>query len=186
MWMKKTILIVLLICLAGSVTSFADIVYENDYEGETVGGGIAGAWNWGDNGTVHNAVYADYDGNIVVDEEPTIVPWQSTAAASPVYSAYWVSVCGYAGFQIGGAFSAARICNIETALDDDDIYNALSLFPSARQPNLIVMNRKSLRLLRESRTAVNPTGAAAPRPTDIEGIPIVVTDSVKSTEAVET
>ena len=126
------------------------------------------------------------DGNIVVDEDPTIVPWIATAGASPTYPAYYVGVNGYSGFQIGGAYSAARICNIETALDDDDIYAALALFPASRQPNLIVMNRTSLRLLRASRTAVNATGAPAPRPTDVEGIPIVVTDSVLSTEAVET
>ena len=101
-----------------------------------------------------------------------------------VYPAYYVAACGYAGFQIGGAYSAARLCNVETVLTDDDIYNALSLFPASRQPNLIVMNRASLKLLRASRTATNQTGAPAPRPTEVEGIPIVVTDAVTQTEAV--
>jgi len=62
---KKLIPIALSLCLAGSVTGLAAVVYENDYEGEAVGGNLP-AWNWGDNGTVHAAVYADYEGNVVV------------------------------------------------------------------------------------------------------------------------
>ena len=133
------------------------------------------------------------EGNIVTDEDPQIVPWVASAGASPVYSAYWVSVLGYSGFQIGGAYSAARIANIEcntltstSAFTDDHVYAALSAFPASRQPNMIVMNRNALRMLRQSRTSVNATGAPAPRPTEVEGIPIIVTDQISSTEAVET
>jgi len=135
------------------------------------------------------------DGKIVVEDEPTVIKCYSTAelAASTSYPALYVPVTGYCGFQIGGAYSAARIANIEcntltsvTALTDDHIYAALSLFPAGRQPNMIVMNRTALRLLRQSRTATNATGAPAPRPTEVEGIPIVVTDGLTSTEAVET
>jgi hypothetical protein len=132
------------------------------------------------------------DGNIVVDEDPQIVPWVATAGAAPTYPAYYTAVNGYSGFQIGGAFSAARIANVNATdnagantLTDDLIYDALSLFPAARQPNMIVMNRQSLKMLRASRTAVNTTGAPAPRPTEVEGIPIIVTDSINSIEAVE-
>ena len=46
------------------------------------------------------------------------------------------------------------------------------------------MNRNALRMLRNSRTAVNATGAPAPRPTEVEGIPIVVTDGIGSAESV--
>lgn len=124
------------------------------------------------------------NGNFVVEEEPTII--QKSGSGSGVFPAYFVPVTGYAGFQIGSAQSAARICNIETALDDDDLAEALSLFPAARMPNVIVMNRKAARLLRESRTATSPTGAPAPFAESAFGIPIIVTDAVLSTEAVET
>ena len=87
MWMKKTILIVLFLSLAGSMTSFADIVYEDDYQGSTVGDGFP-AWNWGDNGTVHNAVYANYDGNIVVEHTGTIGN-STTAARSMRFGSKW-------------------------------------------------------------------------------------------------
>ncbi len=134
------------------------------------------------------------DGKIVVEDDPTIIQKYSTAelAAGTSYPALYVPVTGYCGFQIGGAYSAARIANIEcntltslTAFTDDMIYGALSLFPAGRQPNMIVMNRNALRLLRQSRTATNPTGNPAPRPTEVEGIPIVVTDGLVSIEAVE-
>lgn len=124
------------------------------------------------------------DGKIVVEDEPTII--QKAGSATGYFPALYVPVTGYCGLQIGGAYSAARICNIQTALTDDDIFNGLALFPSARPCNLIVMNRKGLQLLRASRTATNPTGAPAPFPTEVGGIPIVVTDAVISTEAVET
>lgn len=123
------------------------------------------------------------DGQFVVEEEPTII--QKAGSGSGVFPAYYVPVTGYGGFQIGGAYSAARICNIETALDDDDIAEGLSLFPASALPTHIVMNRASAKLLRKSRTATNPTGAPAPFPMEAFNIPIIVTDAVVSTEAVE-
>ena len=127
------------------------------------------------------------DGNFTVEDEPTIIQRAVDAngvTANEYYPALYVPVTGWGGLQLGGKYSAARLCNIETKLTDDDIYEALSLFPSAAQPNVIVMNRKALKLLRASRTAVNPTGAPAPRPTEVDGIPIVATDAVVSTEKI--
>lgn len=134
------------------------------------------------------------DGNIVVEDDPTIIQKVvNPGTDNKTYPALYVPVTGYQGFQIGGAYSAGRIANIEcntltstTAFTDDHIYAALSLFPASRQPNLIVMNRNALRMLRQSRTSVNATGAPAPRPTEVDGIPIIVTDQIVSTEAVET
>jgi len=131
------------------------------------------------------------EGEIVVEEDPKIVPWVAAAGASPTYPAYYVPATGYSGLQVGGAYSAARICNLHASdagatLTDDMIYEALALFPSSRPPNMIVMNRQSIKQLRASRTAVRTDGAAAPWPTEVEGIEIVLTDSVKNTEAVVT
>jgi hypothetical protein len=128
------------------------------------------------------------DGNIVVEDEPTII--QKAGSGSGFFPALYVPVTGYSGFQIGGAFSAGRIANLHASdanaqLTDNMIYEALALFPSSKQPNIIAMNRQSLKQLRESRTAVNPTGAPAERPTAVDGIPIVVTDALVNTEAVE-
>ena len=135
------------------------------------------------------AVIMGNKGEIVVGE--TIVQAvYDDASALTTYAAYYTPIGGYAGFQIGGAYSAGRIANINcatltatNAFTDDDIYGALSAFPSGRPPNAIVMNRNALRLLRNSRTAVNVTGQGAPYPTDIEGIPIISTDAISSAEA---
>jgi len=138
------------------------------------------------------SVVVGNDGRFVVEDEPTIIAKAGAVLTTSTYPALYVPVTGYVGFQIGGAYSAARICNIEcnvmtstTAFTDDHCAAALSLFPAARQPNVCVMNRSALRLLRQSRSAYSPTGAPAPFPTEVFGIPIVVTDQIVSTEAVE-
>lgn len=100
------------------------------------------------------------------------------------YSAYYVAANGWGGLQYGSAWSAARICNVETALTDADLFKAIKLFPAGRKPNLIAMNSDALELLRSSRTATNATGAPAPIPTEIAGIPIIETDNIVNTEAI--
>jgi hypothetical protein len=124
-------------------------------------------------------------GQFTYDDEPATGWVYTTDAANAArYPGYIVPVTGWGGLQIGSDRSAARIANIQTALTDDDIYEGLSLFPSDRQANAIVMNRKALKLLRQSRTAVNQTGAPAPRPTEVDGIPIIVTDAIQNDQAV--
>lgn len=130
------------------------------------------------------------DGNIVVEDDPTII--QKEGSSSGTFPALYVPVTGYSGFQIGSAYSAARIANIEcndltstSAFTDVHLMTALSKFPGGRGPNVIAMNRNAQLLLWSSRTAVNPTGAPASTPTEFMGIPIVVTDQIASTEAVE-
>ena len=102
------------------------------------------------------------------------------------YPAYTTSVLGWLGLQIGSAQSVGRIANVGAAagktLTDAMLGEALSLFPSSRQPNLIVMNRRSRKQLQLSRTATNATGAPAPRPTEYEGIPILTSEAVLNTE----
>lgn len=124
------------------------------------------------------------EGRFVVEDEPTII--QKAGADSGFYPALYVPVTGWGGLQIGGVYSAGRVCNIQTALTDTDIANGLAMFPASKPANLIVMNRKARTLLRNSRTATNPTGQEATLPNTFDGIPIITTDQVKSTEAVET
>lgn len=127
---------------------------------------------------------AGNEGKITVDE--TVVQ-RVEGATTGFYPAYWTPIQGWLGLMIGGARSVGRIVNLTEdsgkGLTDDLIYSALATFPSGRQPNLIVMNRRSLEQLRKSRTATNPTGNPAPRPTDVDGIKIVSTDAIVSTEA---
>lgn len=103
------------------------------------------------------------------------------------FTAYHVPILGWLGLQVGSIHSIVRIANLTEdagkGLTDELIYEALSVFPASKQPNLIVGNRRSLRQLRASRSATNATGAPAPRPTEVEGIPIITTDAITSTEA---
>ena len=70
----------------------------------------------------------------------------------------------------------------EKILTDDVIFNALSNFDSGRSPTVIAMSRLAQEQLRASRTATNATGAPAPTPTEVGGIPIIVCDSILNTE----
>jgi hypothetical protein len=106
------------------------------------------------------------------------------------FPAYYTPGSAWCGLQIGGAYDIVRIANLTAdsgkGLTDDLIYTALSRFPGGRSPTHIVMNRRSLSQLRRSRTATNATGAPAPIPREVEGIPILVTEAISSTEALET
>lgn len=123
------------------------------------------------------------DGELAIGEEQII---ERAGSSTGVFPAYYRPICGWAGVKIGSTYSVARIANLTAdsgkGLTDALIYSALALFPASRQPNLIVMNRRSLKQLQSSRTATNATGAPAPRPTEVEGIPIVTTDAILNTE----
>ncbi len=130
------------------------------------------------------------DGMMDISDPFDTLVYPDPTTDAKTYPAVGVSVLGYAGLQLGSAQSVGRIANLHASdsnaqLTDDMLYEALSLFPAGRQPNMIAMNRQSLKQLRSSRTATNVTGAPAPRPTEVEGIPIVVTDAIINTEAVE-
>lgn len=81
-----------------------------------------------------------------------------------------------------------RIKNIEedtNKLTDSLLYQAMELAQTnGQQPNAIFMTPRSLYQLRASRTATNPTGVPAPLPTDWNGIPIYVTNSISNAETV--
>lgn len=63
--MKKATFLLMLFCIL-CTASYAITIYQNDYEGETVGVGAPG-WHWSDNGGTHAATYQNYDGNIVIE-----------------------------------------------------------------------------------------------------------------------
>lgn len=103
------------------------------------------------------------------------------------FPVYYTPACLWVGFQIGGAYSAARIASLTEdsgkGLTDDLLSQGFKLFPAGRPPNLIVTNSRSLYQLQASRTATNATGAPAPWPSEWNGIPILRTDAITETEA---
>jgi len=93
------------------------------------------------------------------------------------------------GLQVGSLRSVGRIRNITAqsgkTLTDDMISDLLSKFQVGSRPDVLLMNRRSLKQLQQSRTATNNTGAPAPFPTESFGVPIAATDSIVSTEAID-
>ncbi len=105
------------------------------------------------------------------------------------YNGYSMDIHAWLGLEVGTKYSAHRIANVATATasaaskktSDDLILNAVAAMPY--EPTHIVMNRFALRDLRNSRTATNSTGAPAPFPTEVGGIPIVKTTTLTVAEA---
>lgn len=127
-------------------------------------------------------------GNISVPEEALII--QKVDGSGKPYAAYFVPMGGYMGLQVGSKYSIGRICNLTAqagkGLTDALIYQMLAKFPASRRPTFMSMNMRSLEQLRSSRTATNSTGAPAPLPTEVANVPIIVTDSIVSTEPILT
>ena len=100
------------------------------------------------------------------------------------FTVYYTPVLARASLQIVSKYDIVRIANLSVAkpLDDDLIADALSRFPASRGANLIVMNRRSLKQLQQSRTATNALGSPAPFPTEAFGVEICTTDQILSTE----
>jgi hypothetical protein len=134
------------------------------------------------------SLIAGNDGNMTMtwdSENPTII--QKADANGNVYSALLNTIGGWFGLQVGSTYDAVRICGLDgtagKSLDDDLIGKAIARFPANRRPNMIIMNRNAQEDLRASRTATNPTGAPAPIPESVFGIPVIVTDNLPNTEA---
>ncbi len=128
-------------------------------------------WLWGNDGQmalsdVIEQKKADKDGNL--------------------YTALFQEILARVGLQLGSRHSAARIKNIQDAdgkrLNDKMMFKLLTKFPAGVKPDMFLMNKFALEQLRESRTATNATGAPAPTPTEVSGIPIRETDSITFAE----
>lgn len=116
---------------------------------------------------------------------------QRMAGSTGWYTGLWTPIQGWYGLQLASVECVARICNIHptsnsgaNALTDDMIYNTLAQFRGGYKPDFMVMSRAALNMLRKSRTATNATGAPAPVPTEVEGVPIIVSEAISNTEAV--
>jgi hypothetical protein len=106
---------------------------------------------------------------------------------------------GWIGLALNHADCVKRLCNVgadtETGdtCSDSKLADLLDLFPVGVVPNAIFMSRRSRKQLQKSRT-VTLSGQGkdrpnqpiiAPTPQDYEGIPIIATDSILNTDAVE-
>jgi len=138
------------------------------------------------------AIIAGNDGRIDFNYDPDkLVYIQTVASATPAnvrgYMALAAALSGYFGMQYGNIYGLGRIANVNTTsghtLTDAKIADLLAKFPASSFPNVCIMSRSALAQLQKSRTAVNQTGAEAPFPTEVFGVPIIVSDHVKLDEA---
>lgn len=118
--------------------------------------------------------------------------------AAKKIEAYISELSSYIGLQIASKWSILRICNLTAqtgkTLTDSVIANAKRIMPANWVPDVCFMSKRSRGQLQDSRTvtlfgsgSTRPTqGQIAPLPTtDADGVPIVVTDSILSTDAIE-
>jgi len=123
------------------------------------------------------------NGNIMIDD---MYETQLVDGTGKYFNGLVLPIEGWAGLQVGGSRSIARLANVQTGasktLTDVDLATLYGLFPEEAPPTHFVMNMRSTMQLQQSRTTYSPTGAPAPIPTEWNGIPIVMTSSVKNDE----
>lgn len=114
------------------------------------------------------------EGNIEIGEtHQQLIP----DANGKLFPAYCRETEGLLTVKVGAQDSIVRITNVGSGAGktctDNLLYAAMELFDEG-EPDLIVMHKRSRGQLRKSRTATNEKGKPAPYPTDIDGIPIIV------------
>lgn len=114
---------------------------------------------------------------------------------STVYPAYVANLTAWVGLQVGSKYSIGRLKDATEdstkGVTDAKLAELLSKYPVGYRPNYWLMNRRSAYQLQASRSATtvytgpkSSTGLEifAPMPTESNGIPIVITDSIGNTE----
>ena len=115
---------------------------------------------------------------------------------SSVYPAHVANLTAWVGMQVGSKFSVGRLKDATAdsgmGVTDAKLAELLSKYPVGYRPNYWLMNRRSAYQLQVSRSASTVQNGVktssgseifAPLPTESNGIPIVITDSIGNTEA---
>lgn len=164
-----------------SVDALADAMVVNA-TGTTVGGATS-VWAVR---VGESAVSVVYGLNGRIEVKPSYQAMRDGSVTGQ-YDVMRTPILFYAGCQVATSLDLGRIVNLTAqagkGLTDALISQLLAKFPAGRGPTHLVMNRQSHQQLQASRTATNPTGQPAPFPSEAFGVPIVVTDSISSTEA---
>lgn len=127
-----------------------------------------------------------------------LTPWREETAldtSSKPFDAYTAHLTCWVGLQCASRYAIGRIKDMtaETGkgLTDAVIAELIAKMPTGMSPDVLLLNRRSAYQLQKSRSATaiysgdkKSTGAEifAPQPTESNGVRIVVTDSITSTE----
>ena len=110
---------------------------------------------------------------------------QTDGVGNP-YTAYHQELFCYPGLQVSSQRYVVRIKKITAdnakTFKDSLVAEALAKFPTGVVPDVIFCSKRSLSQLQSSRTATNATGAEAPFPTQVFGIPLAVTEALSEVE----
>ncbi len=110
---------------------------------------------------------------------------------------YVSEIVSWVGMQIGNDNAVRRLLNLTEdsgkGLTDDLMAKLLETYPVGYTPDAFFLSRRSRRQLQVSRTVTlfgngrsRPNQPnVAPLPTEYDGVPFVVTDSIKNTDAIE-
>jgi hypothetical protein len=110
---------------------------------------------------------------------------------------YTSELSSYVGLQTAAEHSVVRICNLTAdsgkGMNDVKANAALRLFPANFRPDAIFCSRRSAQQWQDSRTVTlfgngsnRPNQPmVAPRVEDYEGIPVIETDNILNTDAIE-
>lgn len=109
------------------------------------------------------------------------------------YAGRVADLTGWIGLSLQSEHSARRICNLTAeankGLTDVLLANLMATFPVGVVPDAIYASRRSVDQLQASRTLLNygksDRAKIADYPTDYQGIPIIPTDSILNTDAIE-
>lgn len=127
-------------------------------------------------------------------------PWRDETledAAGKKFPGEVADLTGWIGLQCTNKYSVGRLANLTAQaakgkLTDALIAEWLVKFPVGQRPDALFMSRYQAFRLQASRSTVNAVGKKtatgeenwAPAPVESNGVPIVVTDSIKETEAI--
>jgi len=113
-----------------------------------------------------------------------------------VYPAHVANLTAWVGMQVGSKYSVGRLNSVGSnsggGVTDGKLAELLSKYPVGYRPNYWLMNRRSAYQLQVSRSASSVQNGVktssgseifAPLPTESNGIPIVITDSILNDEA---
>ena len=113
-----------------------------------------------------------------------------------VYPAHVANLTAWVGMQVGSKYSVGRLRDATGdalgGVTDGKLAELLSKYPVGYRPNYWLMNRRSAYQLQLSRSATSVQNGVktssgseifAPLPSESNGIPIVITDSIINTEA---
>jgi hypothetical protein len=116
--------------------------------------------------------------------------------SSSVYPAHVANLTAWVGMQVGSKYSVGRLkdatADSGAGVTDAKLAELLSKYPVGYRPNYWLMNRRSAYQLQVSRSASSVQNGVktssgseifAPLPTESNGIPIVITDSILNDEA---